>query len=86
MDGTLVNDNSELTERTKTAIKKTVENGVLFVTATGRPFSNVQIVNELLETDMPFIVFNGAAAYMENPKNCCLKDFLISIWQKKHLI
>jgi len=82
MDGTLVNDKAELTERTKKAVIKAVEAGVLFVAATGRPFSNVAIINRLLDNvksgidaynidncaDMPCIVFNGAAAYMGKSK------------------
>jgi len=76
MDGTLVNDKSQLSERTKTAIIKAVEAGVLFVTATGRPFSNVQEVNELLDRDMPFIVFNGAAAYMGKSEKLLFERFL----------
>ncbi|MCL2662559.1 MAG: Cof-type HAD-IIB family hydrolase [Oscillospiraceae bacterium] len=76
MDGTLVNDRSELTERTKSTIRKAVAAGVLFVTATGRPLSNVQIVNELFEKDMPFIVFNGAAAYMGKSEKLLFERFL----------
>jgi len=76
MDGTLVNDKSELTERTKTAILKAVEAGVFFVTATGRPFCNVQMVNELFNVDMPFIVFNGAAAYMGKSGKLLFERFL----------
>ena len=76
MDGTLVNDESELTERTKSAIIRVVESGVLFVTATGRPFSNVQIVNELFDKDMPFIVFNGAAVYMGKSGKLLFEKFL----------
>jgi len=76
MDGTLVNDKSELTERTKDAIRRVVDAGVLFVTATGRPMSNVQIVNELFDKDMPFIVFNGAAAYMGKSEKLLFERFL----------
>jgi len=78
MDGTLVNDKSELTDRTKDAIIKAVEAGVIFVTATGRPFSNVQNVNNLFnkEYDMPFIVFNGAAAYMGKSGDLLFERFL----------
>jgi len=76
MDGTLVNDKSELTERTKQAILKAVAAGILFVTATGRPFSNVQNVKELLDKDMPFIVFNGAAAYMGKSEKLLFERFL----------
>jgi len=76
MDGTLVNDKSELTENTKNAILKAVDAGVLFVTATGRPLSNVQIVNKLFDKDMPFIVFNGAAAYMGKSEKLLFERFL----------
>jgi len=76
MDGTLVNDKSELTERTKAAIVKAVEAGVFFVTATGRPFGNVQEVRELFDKDMPFIVFNGAAAYMGKSEKLLFERFL----------
>jgi len=76
MDGTLVNDKSELTERTKAAIIKAVDAGALFVTATGRPFSNAQEVNRLLDKDMPFIVFNGAAAYMGKSEKLLFERFL----------
>jgi len=76
MDGTLVNDKSELTERTKAAIVKAVDAGVIFVVATGRAFSNVQIVNELFDKDMPFIVFNGSAAYMGKSETLLLEKFL----------
>jgi len=76
VDGTLVNDDLELSERTKNAIIKTEEAGVLFVAATGRPFSNVQIVNNLLSKDMPFIVFNGAAAHMGKSGKLLFEKFL----------
>jgi len=76
MDGTLVNDESVLTERTKTAILNAVEKGVVFVTATGRPFSNVQEVNNMLDKDMPFIVFNGAEAYMGKSGKLLFEHFL----------
>jgi len=76
VDGTLVNDNSELTERTRNAIIKAVDAGILFVTATGRPFSNIGIVNDLFDKDMPFIVFNGAAAYLGKSKKLLFEKFL----------
>jgi len=76
MDGTLLNDDSKLTERTKAAIIKAVDAGVLFVAATGRPFRNVDIVNELHDKDMPCIVFNGAAAYMSKSEKQLFERFL----------
>jgi len=78
MDGTLVNDKSELTERTKNAILRALDAGVYFVTATGRPFSNARIVNDLFKDryDMPFIVFNGAAANMGQSGDLLFERFL----------
>ncbi|MCL2820887.1 MAG: Cof-type HAD-IIB family hydrolase [Oscillospiraceae bacterium] len=76
MDGTLVNDDSKLTERTKTAILKAIDKGVLFVAATGRPFSNVQELNKVLHKDMPFIVFNGAEGYMGKSGKLLFEHFL----------
>jgi len=76
MDGTLVNDESKLTERTKAAIIKAVDAGVIFVAATGRPFINTDIVNELYDKDMPCIVFNGSAAYMGKSKKLLFERFL----------
>ena len=76
MDGTLVNDKSELSERNKEAILKVVDAGVLFVTATGRPFSNVHVVNDLFDKDMPFIVFNGAAACLGKSEKILFERYL----------
>jgi hypothetical protein len=76
MDGTLLNEKSELSLRTKDAIIKTVDSGALFVAATGRPLSNVEIVNSLFAEDMPFIVFNGAAAYMSKSKKLLFEKYL----------
>jgi len=76
MDGTLVNSKSELTQRTREAIINTVNAGVLFVTATGRPFCNIWNVNNLLDKDMPFIVFNGSAAYMGKSEKLLFEKFL----------
>ena len=68
MDGTLLNDESILTERTKSAIKDAVAAGVIFVTATGRPMCASESVNALFDKDLPFIVFNGVRAVMGKSK------------------
>jgi Cof subfamily protein (haloacid dehalogenase superfamily) len=64
LDGTLLNDNSEISENTKAAILKATDNGVLFVAATGRAMSGVEHINALLKEDMPFITINGAVVIM----------------------
>lgn len=64
MDGTLLNDKSELTERTKNAILQVMESGALFVPATGRAMSGVEHINAIIDRDMPFITINGAVVIM----------------------
>ncbi|MCL2249744.1 MAG: Cof-type HAD-IIB family hydrolase [Oscillospiraceae bacterium] len=76
LDGTLVNSEFKLTERTKSAILRAVDAGVIFVAATGRPLRGIDIVNDLFDVDMPFIVFNGAAAYMGKSKKLLFESFL----------
>ena len=64
MDGTLLNDKSELTERNKSAIVNAVEAGALFVAATGRSMSAVEFINALFDKDLPFITLNGTVVIM----------------------
>ena len=76
MDGTLVNDMSIITPRTKAAIAGAVEAGALFVTATGRSKNGIEIVNEIFDKDMPFVVFNGATAVMGKSGKVLFEKFL----------
>lgn len=76
MDGTLLNDASELTQRTKNAVIKAADSGIIFVTATGRALQGVEIVNKLFRRDMPFIIFNGAAVVMGKSRSTLFTRFL----------
>ena len=76
MDGTLLNDDSKITERTKSAIISAVESGVLFVTSTGRPMCAVENINALFDKDMPFILFNGAAVMMGKSRKILFSSYL----------
>jgi len=60
MDGTLLNDDSILTERTKAAVISAVKAGVLFVASSGRPMCAMEEINAVFDEDLPFIIFNGA--------------------------
>lgn len=64
IDGTLLNSKREITENTKKAIKLGVENGLIFTIATGRPIQGVEYLNKMLDLDVPFITYNGAAVVM----------------------
>ena len=62
MDGTLLNNDSVMTERTKRAVLAAIAKGVLFVPSTGRPLRGVAWLNALFPEDLPFVIFNGAMA------------------------
>jgi len=68
MDGTLLNDNYQLSQRTQAAILKWVEAGFYFVPSTGRPLCAMNSISNLFTEDMPFIVYNGAMGIMHRSK------------------
>lgn len=60
MDGTLLNSQGTITEKTIYSIRQAVENGAIFTISTGRPIQGVERYNRLLDLDAPFITYNGA--------------------------
>ena len=60
MDGTLLNDASEITKRTLHAIEEARKKGVLFSVSTGRPIQGIKKFNNLLKLKCPVIAYNGA--------------------------
>ena len=68
IDGTLLNSKDKITEKTKEAIKKAVDKGLVFTISTGRPIQAVKPINEELGLDLPFITYNGAMVVMGKSK------------------
>ena len=70
IDATLINDQRQITERTKKAIKKASQQGVKIVLCTGRPMTGVDgYLTELglnHQDDEYVISFNGALAQTTN--------------------
>ena len=62
MDGTLLNDDSIITERTRKAVWAAIERGVLFVPSTGRPMGGMRQIRAAFDFDLPMVLFNGAMA------------------------
>jgi len=60
MDGTLLNSNKEITERTKMALKKADQKGIKLVVCTGRIFTSALFYAKLIGTKAPIIASNGA--------------------------
>lgn len=60
MDGTLLNDKKEVSERAKKAINKAHELGVKVVIATGRIFVSAEFYGDIIGVKAPIIASNGA--------------------------
>ncbi len=60
MDGTLLNDNSELSEFSKNKLNDLIKKGVKFTIATARDFHSMKHALEGLEINMPVIECNGS--------------------------
>lgn len=62
VDGTLLDSNEKISERTRQTINRAIDKGIIFTICSGRPVQGVlPIIRELkLKEDMPFISYNGA--------------------------
>lgn len=67
LDGSLLNNRSELSDRTASVIKSLKELGHIIVIATGRPFSGAISYYRQLGLNTPLITDNGGS--IENPVN-----------------
>lgn len=64
MDGTLLNREGKLTNKTIEAISYALSKDVIFTVSTGRPIQGVRMIADLLPYDLPFITYNGAVVEM----------------------
>ena len=66
LDGTSLDSNSILQEKTIKALKKLDENGIKFVFTSGRAMPSVRYLMSLTGIDNPSVTNNGALAYINN--------------------
>ena len=63
LDGTLLNNNAEISSTTKTLLNKALDNNIQFTIATARtPATVVNILNDI-NINMPIVTMNGSAIY-----------------------
>jgi Cof subfamily protein (haloacid dehalogenase superfamily) len=60
LDGTLLNKNAEISEKSKEIINSLVQKGVKFTYATARSFSSASKIVQGLKLSIPAITYNGA--------------------------
>ncbi|GGM19452.1 haloacid dehalogenase [Paraliobacillus quinghaiensis] len=66
LDGTLLNENGEISIENATAIKKAIDAGIQVVVATGRSYSAANKPLQQVGLNCPIICLNGANVYTEN--------------------
>ena len=85
MDGTLLNDNKEINVNTLAGINGMIKKGYVFCLSTGRPYLGVKKYCDLIEGDIPLILYNGAIVTFSKSNNVLLKCNL-SIDQSKQIL
>lgn len=60
MDGTLLNGRKEITPKTLSSINGMIKSGGIFCLSTGRPLIGVKRYCDLIDGDIPLILYNGA--------------------------
>ena len=60
IDGTLLDDQGNISENTKLKLKEIVKKGIFVVLATGRSNIAAMGIRERLALDLPIISFNGS--------------------------
>lgn len=63
LDGTMLNQYGIVTQKTKNSIKKTQENGIEIMIASGRPIDSVKTISKEIGSENYFISGNGSIIY-----------------------
>lgn len=76
MDGTLLNSNKDISERTKESIKKAHEIGVKIAISTGRIFTSANYYADIIGVKSPVIASNGAYIREKDSDRIIYKNIL----------
>lgn len=90
MDGTLLNKSKDITEKNISAINEYRANGGVFGIATGRPIHTTKRYLDVLDVDLPLILYNGCIVYDHKSEKIihatylpeCARDILKDIFSK----
>lgn len=82
LDGTLLNENHKISERTKKVIKKLKDKGMKIFIATGRHYLDAVVYKEQLGLDSYLITSNGAVIHDEKNKEIYRKELTQSMIDK----
>ena len=62
LDGTLLGSDRKVSDRNRRAMQDVLSAGKIFTVSTGRPLQGVLGIIDMLDADLPFIIYNGAMA------------------------
>ncbi len=83
IDGTLINNNREVTPKTREYIKKAIDAGIVFTISSGRPVQGVKLITNQINVDIPVITYNGAMVITADGKNiiysCNMKEQVLPL-------
>ncbi|MEI0610836.1 Cof-type HAD-IIB family hydrolase [Brachyspira pilosicoli] len=92
LDGTLLNDDTKISDYNKTVLNKLIDKGIEIVIATGRPISAMDFYYKELKNNSESIVFNGAMVVdknfnciFTNPLKKNIVDEIIDIYKEKYI-
>lgn len=84
MDGTLLNNNHEISERNKKAIKEATKRGIKVAVTTGRLFASAKYYADIIGVKTPIISCNGAFI-REREADSIIYESLLSLDQLKRI-
>lgn len=64
LDGTLLDDNLDMSDRTKDAIRDLVSRGIVVALVSGRMLKAVELIRDKLEVDIPIVAYNGGRVFV----------------------
>ncbi|NBI28882.1 Cof-type HAD-IIB family hydrolase [Chengkuizengella marina] len=84
MDGTVLNENREISDVNKDAINKALNSGVIVSFATGRGYQSIEPYIHELNLDTPIVAVNGSEVW-KNPKQLMQRHLLeVEVIKKMH--
>lgn len=84
IDGTLINDQHQLTEKTKAAIQKRIKKGDLFIPVSARMPQAIRTVADAITKNYPMICYNGALVLDQNKR--VIESQTMAIAQAREII
>ena len=76
LDGTLLSDELEITDRDRQAVKRLLDNDIKLILASGRPMQSMLNYAKQLDVDLPLVSSNGALVYNIKEDNISFKTLI----------